>query len=177
MKNLRLLVSEKCNRACQGCCNKDIDLDGLQICTNFKDYDLIMVTGGEPMIIKKEVIHVIEIIRQDNPRAKIIMYTAYRDSPVELLHMLDILDGITITLHEQEDVEPFLKLVELIKSTGRLQRGFDKLLRVNIFEGVAMGQNPEVWTVKRNIKWIKNCPLPENEDFKRFCNEDELYLL
>lgn len=167
MKNLNLLISEQCNRTCQGCCNKD--LENLPICTNFKDYNLIMLTGGEPMLFKREVVHVVEIIRQDNPMAKVVMCTAYRDNPVGLLHMLDILDGITITLHEQDDVASFLKLVALLKSTGRLQRGFDKILKVNILAGVFINQDIE--------GWIKNCPSPENVDFKRFCEEDELYLL
>ena len=38
-KKLRLLVTENCNRNCEGCCNKDWDLSSLEVCTSYKGYD------------------------------------------------------------------------------------------------------------------------------------------
>lgn len=46
MKKLRLLLHEECNRNCKGCCNKDWDLNALEIEDDFTDYDEILITGG-----------------------------------------------------------------------------------------------------------------------------------
>lgn len=174
MKKLRLLMCNECNRNCNGCCNKGWDLDRLPVCLNFIGYDLIMLTGGEPMLRPNVVKYAIEVIREVNPHAKIIMYTAYRQDPMAVVHMLDRLDGITITLHEQEDLEPFLNLCELIVSTGRKEKFAGKSLRLNVFSNVKIDKMIDGWEVKDNIQWIKNCPLPEGETFMRFCKEDEL---
>jgi hypothetical protein len=43
-----------------------------------------------------------------------------------------------------------------------------KSLRLNVFKGVSLAElNLSCWKVKPNIKWIKNCPLPEDEVFMR----------
>ena len=42
MKNkLRLILFEKCNRNCAGCCNKDANIPTLPVIDNYSYYDLI----------------------------------------------------------------------------------------------------------------------------------------
>ena len=62
---LRLLLFEECGRNCPGCCNRDWDLQALPVCQDFTPYQIIMLTGGEPML-HPEIIHsaVTEIRRQ-----------------------------------------------------------------------------------------------------------------
>jgi len=165
MKKLRLLITKKCNRHCEGCCNKDWDLEKLPICKSFKGYDEIILTGGEPMLFPNLVIDIINKIRIENPLAKIYMYTAFIFT-VRSLEILNLLDGITVTLHTQSDVKKFKWFNNhLFFST----KNFYKSLRLNIFNGIKLSKyiNLNNWQVKKNIKWIKNCPLPKDEVFMR----------
>jgi len=168
MKKLRLLITKKCNRHCEGCCNKDWDLEKLPICKSFKGYDEIILTGGEPMLFPNLIIDMIEKIRIENSLAKIYMYTAFIFT-VRSLEILNLLDGITVTLHTQSDVKKFKWFSQhLFYSTKNLY----KSLRLNIFDGIKMPKNLNLryWQVKKNIKWIKNCPLPKDEIFMRLEN-------
>ncbi len=78
MKKLRLILFKACDRNCECCCNKDFDIDSLPIERNFKDYDLIMLTGGEPMLNVLKVMFAIDSIRAQNNKANIYLYTADR---------------------------------------------------------------------------------------------------
>jgi hypothetical protein len=146
---------------CKGCCNKDWDLGSLRVCTDFKPYDEILLTGGEPLLVPKLVIDTVYKIRVANPSAKIYMYTARTIYLTRIIEMLNILDGITITLHEQSDVELFYDIT--LVTLGRKES-----LRVNIFKGIEI-KIPAYsnWKVKKDIEWIKDCPLPENEVFMK----------
>jgi hypothetical protein len=160
MKDLRLLITKACPRNCAGCCNKDWDLDNLPVANDYRGYRTIMLTGGEPMLCPDLLITTIEQIRLVT-RCPIIIYTA------DLLHnpldMLARVDGLTVTLHEQADVEPWAKFNEMMPNEYRLT----KSLRLNIFQGVVFDHLHDGWTIKDNIQWIKNCPLPTDEVFMR----------
>ena len=49
-EKLRLLLFEECDRDGPGCCNRDWDLRSLPVCRDFTPYQVIMLTGGEPML-------------------------------------------------------------------------------------------------------------------------------
>jgi hypothetical protein len=165
MKILRLLLFKDCNRNCEGCCNKNWNLDKLPVETDFSSYDEILLTGGEPMLHPKLVEKTIYDIRQQNKKAKIYMYTADSSMKLGISSMLLILDGVTITLHDQCDVLPFIELSDLIAMFNYRKQ---KSLRLNIFSGIQMDYSKiKGWVIKNNIEWIKNCHLPEHEVFKR----------
>ena len=175
---LRLLLFEQCNRSCEGCCNKDWDLDNLPVApfVSYKNYDKIVLTGGEPMLRPDLVKEVATRIRIAAPNAKIILYTAKTRPLSKLMDVLRYIDGVTVTLHEQADLEPFLKLKKVVDTiwsygcTSGEHRWVHKLsFRLNVFSNVIL---PDVfisglWDVRRGYEWIKNCPLPSNEDFMR----------
>lgn len=153
---MRLLLFSACNRSCPGCCNNQWDLDALPVVEDFLDYDMVILTGGEPMLRPGFVAIAANYI-QAQTDAPIILYTA---KPEELPHVMRYLDGVTVTLHEQADVPPFLALPKLRGS-----------LRVNVFKDVDVPDVPG-WTMKRDVEWIKDYPLPENEVFLRFFPPD-----
>lgn len=165
-KILRLLLTDKCNRDCEGCCNKDWDLKALPVCDDFSKFDEIILTGGELMLLSRDKLEsVLEHIKSQTS-VKIYFYTAFRFEHSKLLWFLSQTDGITLTLHEQKDVnfhywffyEIFMQDLWLHKS-----------LRLNVFKGIEIEGVPLVaWTIKKNIEWIKDCPLPENEVFMRY---------
>jgi len=166
MKTLRLLVTEVCNRGCPGCVNNDWDLNALPVCTDFTEFSMIILTGGEPLLDVPLVLDVVDRIRETNPTAMVIVYTAYAS---RVLHVLPYVNGVTLTMHNQADVIPVQRLVSTV---GRLRVdgvpwAVNSSLRLNVFEGVEFGFYTPSWKVKSGIQWIKDCPLPANEVFMR----------
>jgi pyruvate-formate lyase-activating enzyme len=165
MNKLRLVMFEECNRSCEGCCNNDWDLSGLDIVGGYAGYDLVMLTGGEPMLKPKLIVGTVEKIRATS-NALVYLYTAKSKRAMDLIAMLHILDGVTLTLHEPYDVAPFIELNDLI-----VKMGIEKSFRLNVFKGVDItGVNTELWDVKSEIEWIKDCPLPDGETIERLWN-------
>lgn len=161
---LRLLLLEKCNRTCKGCCNKEYDLHALPVCHDFSGYSEVLLTGGEPLLVPEVIRSTVDRIRLQNPTAPIILYTAWRENASELIDMLAIVDGITLTLHTRKDVEPFLRLNKLLRFHG----WSGKSLRLNVFRGISLGDaDVSAWSVKSGITWIKDLHLPEGEVFMR----------
>lgn len=164
MKKLRLLFTEKCNRACEGCCNKQWDLKKLPVCDTYKGYDEIYITGGEPMLYVSGLRILINTIRLANPTAKLYLYTAKIDDWVNFKFVLTVVDGVTVTIHTQEDFKIFERIDRLIPDN--LMES--KSMRLNIFEGIFVQYIfRHSWDVKENIKWINPCPLPKDEVFMR----------
>lgn len=173
MKKLRLLITEKCNRNCDGCCNKDYELNKLEKFNNSSDtymYDEIILTGGEPMLNYKLVYKHILYLKSIGYFEKIYMYTAKVDKHFELIGLLSMLDGITVTLHEQSDADKFSKFANDLYTIYDIKYLQSKSLRLNIFEGVNLNYiqgHLMFWKIKQNIKWIKDCPLPKDEVFMK----------
>jgi hypothetical protein len=166
MKKLRLLLFDKCNRSCEGCCNNDYDLNKLPIETDFSIYRKIFLTGGEPMLDPYKIMKATRKIRSQNPECGIYLYTAMVTNINFVMNILHEIDGITLTLHDNSDVLPFRKFNHVLW-------GYDlkyKSMRLNIFKKVIIHpfDIPYFWKIKKDIKWIKNCPLPPGEVFKKF---------
>lgn len=160
---LRLLLFSQCNRHCQKCCNKDWDLAALPVCQSYSAFEKIILTGGEPMLRPDIIKGVVADIRAKTG-APIYIYTAKADDAAALLDILDVADGITLTLHSRKDVAPFKAFDAAMK-----ERGLDnKSLRLNVFYGISLrGVDTSAWSVKKGIRWIENCPLPQDEVFMR----------
>ena len=167
MKTLRLLITKDCDRYCPGCCNKQWDLDTLEQVqdTEYSQYDEIMLTGGEPMLDAWWTWYIIKDIHNKAPDAKLYMYTAKINDLFRLLTLINILDGITVTLHTQHDVGDFLKLDATLGYCRSDIRS--KSFRLNVFKGISILKPAPLWLIKSDIEWIENFPLPENEVFKR----------
>lgn len=172
MKKLRLLVTKDCPKSCAGCCNKDWDLDELPIVEHF-NYDEIILTGGEPFsanAFRKTVglIYFLKDIMPDDNR-KVYVYTTDAWSVYDCL---EIADGFTLTLHDQEDVDSFIAandaIIDLLSTFSVVKCS----LRLHIFKGIKLPEDIDLsaWQVKSDIEWIKNCPLPVDEEFRRLKN-------
>ena len=157
-EKLRLLLFEECDRDCPGCCNRDWDLRSLPVCRGFTPYQVIMLTGGEPMLHPEIIREAVAEIRAQT-QAPIYLYTARTQGLDELM---PILDGVTLTLHEPGDCLPFWRFDQSTQSLD------GKSLRLNIFEEVGPVASSERWQVKDHMAWIPNCPLPQGEVLMRF---------
>ena len=157
---LRLILFDECHRNCVGCCNKDWDIRNLPVCNDFRGFDLIMLTGGEPMLHPNVILQTIEIIRSQT-KAPIILYTALLEDKVMLGKVLDLIEGITITLHEPEDIGAFMEFDRYYPERT------NKSFRINLFKGVEAAECSPRWKIKDDIVWIKNSPLPDGERLMR----------
>lgn len=165
---LRLVLTHRCDRACPGCCNKQINWAKVPTFKgDYALYDEVLITGGEPLLVPDLLVKTIREIRKGNPRAKIILYTAKLDMPFVLADVMLLCDGATITLHEPADRGLFSDLAAEVHRHPADYPLYAKSLRVNVFEEVGpfmAAYYEEIgWSVKENIKWIENCPLPDGE--------------
>ena len=162
----RLLVTYKCPKNCEGCCNKGWKGPMPTIATTYKGYKEIMLTGGEPMLYPDKVTELLMRLKLENPVATLYMYTAsYK--PEDLKDVLPLLDGVCITLHNQEDI------IQLKGVFNTMLMYPHKSFRINVFDNIDTSmldftKLPHV-RVKQMV-WIKDCPLPTNEEFIRLEN-------
>jgi len=162
---LRLLLFGDCDRRCQKCCNKDWDLDALPVCENYAGYSEILLTGGEPLLKPDVVKRVVSEIRAQSD-APIYLYTAKTDDVKAFIDTLFLVDGMTVTLHRQKDLTPFVELDKALESCMIMS---GKSMRLKTFAAVSMAgiEISSCWQHKDGIKWIPNCPLPKDEVFMR----------
>jgi hypothetical protein len=101
-----------------------------------------------------------------NPEASIVLYTTMANRALDILPYLD---GLTLTLHDQSDVGHFMQLDGILELLRTVDWVKNKSLRLNVFKEVQMRtyRVSDMWEVKKDIVWIKNCPLPEDEVFMR----------
>ncbi len=181
-KKLRLLVTKECSKNCVRCCNSNFDLDSLPVVDDFSKYSEIIITGGEPL--DGITLHKTEsLIRYINDWYKIpiIIYTSnslrlkyfLKNSldPYRLLIGNDFpIYGITLTFHNQDDVWNSFSLLNFLKREIESFKSIN--FRLNIFKGIILPKDIDLnlWNVKDNIEWVKNCPLPKDEVFMRMPN-------
>ena len=172
MKKLRLLVTKYCPKSCAGCCNKDWDLDNLPVVDDFGIYDEIFITGGEPLAVGERdiTLKIVEFLHIFNPNARVIIYTA-NPSGILWLNSMYAVDGYTLTIHNEDDIDALYDLNNVFLSNEEYYREFFSL-RLNVFKGITLPEELDLrcWTVKKDIEWIPNCPLPEDEVFMRMPN-------
>lgn len=159
-RKLRLVLWPNCPRSCEGCCNKQFDLAGLEECYSYAGYDEILLTGGEPLMFPNAVCVVIDQIRRVHS-GPIYVYTAKTDPVDEVLKVLDKADGLCVSLHAPSDVVKFADLQAAFGSCG-LPNG--KSLRLNVFHTADISRcDVRGWVVKDQIEWLDPCPLPAGE--------------
>ena len=115
------------------------------------------------MLYPNAVISEVSSIRLQVPDMPVYMYTALLSSPLKLLSVARNLTGLTVTLHEQsdvEDVEKFTNALSTVHFSAHIS------LRLHVFDGIDISmlsqETLDCWRVKR-IKWLDECPLPANE--------------
>lgn len=176
-KKLRLLLTLKCPNKCPLCCNNGRDFEKLPVVDRW-DYDEIMLTGGEPLMFPRSTEAIIRTIQniqilQGIENSKMYVYTAIADRKV-FLPVLDKVDGIVLTPHKKSDIKQFLDLNKVLLANPEMTK--DKSLRLNLFEDmkklIPQKTNLSLWQVK-DIEWIKDCPVPQGEDFRRIAHFTE----
>jgi organic radical activating enzyme len=133
-------------------------------------YDMIMLTGGEPMLYPDRLKSIIREIRRKT-KTPIILYTAETTNIEELSDIVRCIDGVTVTLHQPSDFDDFLRFDHYHTN----EFGSPRSYRLNIFKGVNLdtGEVKGRWKIKANIDWISKAPLPEGETLMRYNSQSE----
>lgn len=172
-RKLRLLVTTECPNKCPMCCNNSWDFSKLPVVKHF-DYDEIMITGGEPLLFEGKLSNLIISIKGIHPilypgeqAPKIYVYTS-RCSMYGLFNIW-LADGFVLTPHNKQDVEFFIQFNDFLLNS-KIKEDRQKSYRLNLFKDIKEmlpeDINLSLWKVK-DMEWIKDCPVPEGEDFRR----------
>lgn len=163
--NARLLVTYDCPNHCALCCNKDKSGPKPEVVADiaaFKGLGMVLITGGEPLLYPYRLLDLIHELRRAT-KAKIIVYTAMAALHDTLEAIIHAADGITVTLHTQDDACDFFKF-------GNVKLPRNKSLRMNVFKGVQPPPMPKRWFMQREMIWMPHCPIPKGEVFWRLKN-------
>ena len=166
---LRLLLTGFCPKKCEGCCNKQWDLKNLPVAHDFSKFNTVLITGGEPLhyAYRNVTLVLIEYLQQFYPHIRIIVYTSNVEG-ILWLHENVLIDGYTFTLHPGDSMVEFNDLIY----SFNMQKEYTKKnlsLRLTVFKGVEIPSHLDLslWKVKKDMEWIPDCSLPENEVFMK----------
>lgn len=169
LRKARVLVTEYCDRKCEGCCNKySRIMDQMVDITSFDQiagYDVICLTGGEPMADPIFLLRCIEAARESFI-PKVYVYTALYD-PTFFRSVVEKTEGIHFTLHYPasfQDIEDFEEAQNCLSSMQLLDEDDPRTHRLYIDRRVASSVPiiPVVWSRVDVSPW-----LTEEEVFKR----------
>lgn len=167
-KKLRLLVTQECPNHCPMCCNNSWDFSKLPVVDRW-NYEEIMITGGEPLLyptlISRLVRGIREVQRVMGIECKIYLYTSRITTLI--CGSLYEFDGVVYTPHSEKDIKEFLRVNDALLKTPPPS---NISLRFNLFDNmrslIPEDTDLHLWKVK-DMQWIKDCPVPEGEDFRR----------
>jgi biotin synthase-like enzyme len=148
-KTLRLLITEKCHRKCEYCSNKFIKpkktIDKTWLIHRLKEYDELVLTGGEPILVyDEELLPIIRLARTWAPKTKIFVYMSLLRPLFRARIIVTLVDGLTITIRNLEDTI-FLRELNSILSNDLK---FIKSLHVKHYFG---GRNTEEFEDMKQI--------------------------
>lgn len=169
----RLIVTYRCNRSCLGCCNNhDNRVREITDINELIEYDEIVITGGEPMVIPEEISKFIINVAGAGYRGSIFLYTAYLRINSDLhKDIVDMVDGITYTLHA-ESLDGDIKNLKRLSSYRRLaDSDFSSRLIIDSrlydrydFSNIDLTN----WDVIRKLQWKDKCEPAEHEELLYF---------
>lgn len=168
-KKLRLLVTTLCPNKCPLCCNNSWDFSKLPV-VNRWNYDEIMFTGGEPLLFLDEVVTLAKsikiIAKEGGNNPKLYIYTAVCDVG-NVTFVIRHVDGIVLTPHNLSDIPKLIALNDVMRHNDSFN---GKSMRLNLFSNIKEALPKDIdlsmWHIK-DIEWIKDCPVPKGEDFRR----------
>lgn len=110
IKEIHLFLLEKCDHACELCCNKQYDIDKIPVITvdELKQAETILFTGGEPFLIGNELTGLAKRIKAQYSNIKNIY--AYTSGAALLEYLEDCnnlgyFDGVSIAPKNKNDMK------------------------------------------------------------------------
>lgn len=165
MKIARVITTWDCNRDCDLCCNKNLPVQP-ETCSleDLRDYDQVLLTGGEPMLYPEQLLETIKYLRswRSDEWQKIYLYTALWTPALK--EIVKHVDGIHFTLHHPvgpRDLEGLRHFQRLISKPEYAEKTFRLYIESRVKVRVEI--TPSLWERVEVKPWLDQCPLPENE--------------
>ena len=164
-KTARLIITLECNRQCSYCINTPtvlssaLHIDNLEV---IKDYPIVCITGGEPMLNPYRTIRIIRQLKKQNPAVKIYLYTAKHTKDIP--HIMKLVDGINYTIHEGPTLDELCRFLLFEVDILGCQSGKSFHLRLPPgFDFRAL--RPELWGRINDSSWLvgKKCKVADGE--------------
>ena len=179
MRIARLIITWDCNRNCSYCCNTYTRVmkqqRAVQDLSELLPYDVICITGGEPMLYPRRVVNIAKALRLQNQNVKLFVYTAEPFAgavgltrPFGLQEVLSVVDGMHLSLHgeaTQYDVSAIREVQSFVLDHDLYK---EKSFRLYIHPDVqhAITLEPRVWRRVELKPWLKEAEmeLPAGEE-------------
>jgi pyruvate-formate lyase-activating enzyme len=141
---------------------------------SLKDYDILMLTGGEPMLYPDRIIKIARILRKVAPKAEIFLYTALHKDDHDLERVLPHVDGVQFSLHKEaddKDIEQFQSFQNVAKkwhSSKSFRLYVDRAMphaeRVKVIPSVWKRFEIKPWASEDELKAQQPGGLPSGEE-------------
>lgn len=193
-KRCRLLLTTHCPNKCPLCCNNQFDLIKDVPVIDRWNYDEFILTGGEPLMggtvrLLDFIYNLTAIHNYMGTSPKIFLYTS-ECKPDYWNKIMPYIDGITYTIHTDANAQEFITLLKVLSAP---ELGYDmmypdlysligKSIWLNLFPeakemlcnkmeiaNISWGIIEKFFKI-RPMQWVKDCPVPEGEDFRRINN-------
>ena len=167
-KKARVIVTFECSRKCPGYCNEKLpELREIFEDKELLQYDEIIITGGEPMLIPTKVLAFITRMRTDRYRGKIYLYTSLWNGRAISKEILKETDGVTFTVHA-ECTDADIAALKSLSNSGVLQdKDYSSRLIIDkrVYERYDLSNiNLSRWSVIRRCAWKEECVQADDED-------------
>lgn len=169
----RVIVTDKCSRECPYCVNKQRgesmfwNAHPLTDVQKLLDFEMILITGGEPLLVYDRVISLLIEIRAREEDIPVILYASRNLITYQKWHRLfKFIDGVTWTIHnEKDDLVHERDMQDFIDFQMNARIYKDKSFQLNLAPDLCdvYPLMPEVWSSIKIKKWLDDCPLPDNE--------------
>lgn len=172
MTTARFIITFACMRSCSYCCNEyDLVKEAMLPITDLdalKEYETVIITGGEPMLDPERTLRFIRGIKRRFPSTAILLYAAYSQE-AWWEEILSEVDGVTYSLHSDYgvlDAEMFYAFQEAL---GDFQLDYPDqygTYRLSVDGGLntPLVITPSLWSEIKLKKWLTEEELSEQTD-------------
>lgn len=169
----RVIVTYKCNRSCPGCCNGHGNaVKKIEDIRELLGYEEIILTGGEPMLLKSKLLEFISGLKAREYNGKIYIYTAFFDAWNEHdRKALSMVDGITYTIHAEANDSDInlLKRLSCLSILGFQNFSSRLIIDSRVYDRYDFSNiDLTNWDVIRKLQWKDYCPPAPNEELIEF---------
>jgi organic radical activating enzyme len=137
-KECRILITTECNLSCEYCCNKiESEQEKIKMSTLpqilEKNYDVIKITGGEPLLSLGKLWRTIHDIKKLKKIPEIYIYTNMSNeriySNAEYIIKNKLADGFSISSHDSSNTLFIKTIINKFKSMTKLRISFQDVLK------------------------------------------------
>lgn len=126
-KIIHLFVIEKCNHNCPLCCNKEYDIEKIDVVTveELKNAHTVLLTGGEPFLVIG-ICDFAHALKKQYPNIKNVYIYTCGDALLDWLvysgQRLHDIDGVNISPKNERDIECLRKILAYEPFREQLER-------------------------------------------------------